>query len=880
MKYLTTDEIRQMFLDFFQSKNHMLEPGAPLVPKNDPTLLWINSGVAALKKYFDGTIKPENPRIVNAQKSIRTNDIENVGLTARHHTFFEMLGNFSIGDYFKKEAIEYAWEFLTDAKWLGLDKNLLYVSVFEDDQEAYDIWVNDIKFPAEKILKTPENFWEIGEGPSGPNSEIFFDRGEKYDPDLLGEKLFFDEIENDRYIEIWNVVFSQYDAKEGLKRSEYQELPQKNIDTGLGLERLACVIQEVPTNYDIDVFQPIIKAVSALADYPYQADYQMAYRVIADHIRTIVFALSDGALFSNESRGYVLRRILRRAVRYGKKLGIKDNFLYQLVPIVAQTMQQFYPELLNNVEIISNLVQQEEDRFNLTLHEGEHLLSEFIKATKGKEISGEIVFKLYDTYGFPWELTEEIALEHNLSIDKKGFDVLMEQQKTRARQARQTSDSMSSQSKDLLNFQEVYQFLGYESLKTEALVTGLFQDGRQVSQLDNDGVVIFDQSVFYAESGGQVADTGLIYNEDTKLEVTNVLKAINGQAMHFVKLITGSVAVGDKFTLEVDKDRRLNIMANHSSVHLLQNALHKVVGKHINQAGSFVADGYSRFDFTHFKQVTKEELEQVEALVNQAIFENHPVLISTMELAQAQKQGVIALFEDKYQNLVRVVSMADSAELCGGTHVSNTSEIGVYKIVSEEAIGSGIRRITAVTKNEAYRHLKAAEATINRLKVNLKLQNENLLEERVTQILADNRSLEKELGALKEKQLQIFVKELSLNFQKVQELDVLVAKLKDYDNNELKLMIDGLKIIKENYLIVLISESNQALSFITAASAKAIQAGYKAGDLVRKLATSLGGKGGGRPDLAQGGSNKPNNTLEAISKFSEKLGFDFSKTIK
>ena len=880
MKYLTTDEIRQMFLDFFQSKDHMLEPGAPLVPKNDPTLLWINSGVAALKKYFDGTIKPENPRIVNAQKSIRTNDIENVGLTARHHTFFEMLGNFSIGDYFKKEAIEYAWEFLTDTKWLGLDKDLLYVSVFEDDLEAYDIWVNDIKFPAEKILKTPENFWEIGEGPSGPNSEIFFDRGEKYDLESLGEKLFFDEIENDRYIEIWNIVFSQYDAKEGLKRSQYQELPQKNIDTGLGLERLACVIQEVPTNYDIDAFQPIIQAVSDLADYPYQADYQMAYRVIADHIRTIVFALSDGALFSNESRGYVLRRILRRAVRYGKKLGIKDNFLYQLVPIVAKTMQHFYPELLNNVEIISNLVQQEEDRFNLTLHEGEHLLSEFIKATEGQEISGEIVFKLYDTYGFPWELTEEIALEHNLTIDKKGFNVLMEQQKTRARQARQTSDSMSSQSKDLLNFKEEYQFLGYESLKTEALVTGLFQDGQQVKQLDNDGVVIFDQSVFYAESGGQVADTGLIYNEATKLEVTNVLKAINGQAMHFVKLITGSIKVGDKFTLEVDKNRRLNIMANHSSVHLLQNALHKVVGKHINQAGSFVADGYSRFDFTHFKQVTKEELEKVEALVNQAIFENHPVLISTMELAQAQKQGVIALFEDKYQNLVRVVAMGDSAELCGGTHVGNTSEIGVYKIISEESIGSGIRRITAVTKNEAYLHLKAAETTINRLKVNLKLQNENLLEERVTQLLADNRSLEKELAALKEKQLQSFVKDLSLNFQKVQALDVLVAKLKAYDNNELKLLIDGLKLIKEDYLIVLISESNQTLSYIIAASATAIKAGYKAGDLVRELATSLGGKGGGRPDLAQGGSNKPNNTLEAISKFSEKLGFDFSKTIK
>ena len=877
MKHLTTDQIRQMFLDYFKEQDHMIEPGAPLVPKNDPTLLWINSGVAALKKYFDGSIKPLNPRIANAQKSIRTNDIENVGLTARHHTFFEMLGNFSIGDYFKKDAIRFAWEFLTDEQWLALDKDLLYVTIFEDDEEAYDIWVNDIKFPATKILRTPHNFWEIGEGPSGPNTEIFYDRGSEYDPNNIGEKLFYEEIENDRYIEIWNVVFSQYDAKDGVTRKDYKELPQKNIDTGLGLERLACVMQEVETNYDIDVFEPIIKATSKLATYPYEKQYQMGYRVVADHIRTIVFALTDGALFSNESRGYVLRRILRRAVRYGKKLGINDNFLYTLVPVVAKAMSGFYPELMDSVEIVSKLVKQEEERFNLTLVEGERLLSEFIANTKEKVIAGEVVFKLYDTYGFPWELTEEIALEHGLKIDKVGFEKHMQEQKERARQARDTMTSMSSQSKDLLNFKEPYEFLGYELLKTEAIITGLFRDGHQVQELTDEGVVVFDKSVFYAESGGQIADTGVIYNDEIKLKVKDVLKAINGQALHFVKIDEGTLHIGMKLNLEVDEKRRKNIMANHSSVHLLQNALRKVVGTHVTQAGSYVAENYSRFDFTHYQQVTKDQIEEIEALVNLAIFENNPIHITEMALEKAQKLGAIALFEDKYENLVRVVKMGDSIELCGGTHVLNTSEIGVYKIISEESIGSGIRRITAVTKNEAYLKLKHAENKISKIASSLKVTNEQLLEEKIEALLADNKRQEKELTKLHQKQLTSFVKELNSSFQKTEELHVLVASLENYQSNDLKTMIDSLKQNKDDYLIVLISKVNETLNIVIASSEKAIKLGYKAGDLVKDLAASLGGKGGGRADLAQGGSNSVDKLEPTLNNLSKKLGFDFKK---
>ena len=600
MKQLTGNEVRKMFLDFFESKGHKVEPSHSLIPNDDPTLLWINAGVAAIKKYFDGTIKPENPRITNAQKSIRTNDIENVGKTARHHTFFEMLGNFSIGDYFKKEAIEYAWELLTDEKWFAFDKEKLYITVHDHDDEAYDYWVNEIGVAKDHILKTPGNFWEIGEGPCGPDSEIFYDRGEKYDPEGLGTKLFFEELENDRYIEIWNLVFSQYNSQEGLKREEYKELPQKNIDTGMGLERITSIFQNGETNFDTDFFLPIIHQVEKIASVSYQEN-KMAYRVIADHIRTVTFALADGALFDNAGRGYVLRRILRRAVRYGKQIGIEQAFMYNLVSTVSDIMKEFYDYLPEKVDYISDLVRKEEEAFHKTLSNGEKLLNSIITKNTTGVISGKEVFKLYDTYGFPFELTLEIASESNLKVDEEGFKEELKIQQERSRGARSEGESMTSQKPDLMSF-DLPSTFEYNPANINSVVIGLFKDGVKVDRIDDYGEIVFDTTTFYAEMGGQCADTGTIYNENCLAEVENVLKAPNQQHLHFVKLKKGSITLGDILTLDVDKEKRNKIIANHSATHLLQAALKQVLGSHISQAGSYVDDQRLRFDFTHFEK--------------------------------------------------------------------------------------------------------------------------------------------------------------------------------------------------------------------------------------------------------------------------------------
>ena len=527
MKQLTGNQVRQMFLDFFKSKGHMIEPGASLIPHNDPTLLWINAGVAALKKYFDGTEKPACNRIANAQKSIRTNDIENVGKTARHHTFFEMLGNFSIGDYFKAEAIPFAWEFLTSPEWIGFDKDKLYISVYTDDEEAYRIWTEVCHVDPSHILKTDDNFWEIGEGPGGPDSEIFYDRGEKYDPEGLGEKLFFDEMENDRYIEVWNVVFSQYDCNPAIDRKEYKELPQKNIDTGMGLERLVSIIQEGETNFDTDLFLPIIHATEKLAKVPYQ-DNKMAYRVIADHIRTVTFALSDGALFDNAGRGYVLRRILRRAVRYGKKIGIDHSFMYELVGVVADIMKDFYDYLPSKVDYVSGLVKKEEEAFHKTLSNGERLLNQMLQKSENYLLNGQDAFKLYDTYGFPLELTVEIAQESGFEVDEEGFKAEMKAQQERARNARGDMESMCSQKPDLMAFDEPSEFI-YNPAPIQAKVIATFVDGVKCDAIDTKGEIILDQTTFYAEMGGQCADTGTMNNESTDVNVTYVCKAPHQQ---------------------------------------------------------------------------------------------------------------------------------------------------------------------------------------------------------------------------------------------------------------------------------------------------------------------------------------------------------------
>ncbi|MBQ6125730.1 MAG: alanine--tRNA ligase, partial [Erysipelotrichaceae bacterium] len=779
MKNLSGNQVRQMFLDFFRSKNHMIEPGASLIPVNDPTLLWINSGVAALKKYLDGREKPQSNRIANAQKCIRTNDIENVGKTSRHHTFFEMLGNWSIGDYFKEESLKMSWEFLTSPEWIGFDPDRIYVTVYPDDTESYDIWTKQIGLDPSHILKSYDNYWQIGEGPCGPDSEIYYDRGPKYDPQGIGEKLFFDEMENDRYVELWNNVFSQYDAKEGVDRKDFKELPQKNIDTGMGLERLVCMIQDGETNFDTDLFLPYIRKTEKFAAKKYAED-KMAYRVIADHIRTCVFALSDGATFSNEGRGYVLRRVLRRAMRYGRNIGIEKPFLYEIVDTVCENMNDFYPYLMDKKDFVKKLILKEEESFLLTLSNGEKLLSEELKKAENGILSGEVIFKLYDTYGFPKEMTIESAEEKGLKCDLEGFERCMNRQREMARNARDVEESMHNQSEDLLNFNEPFVFTGYEKTKDEGRVTGLFINGVRTDELNEEGDLVFDQSCFYAESGGQCADTGVIYNDSFKAEVKDVKKAPNGQFLHHIIVKEGTVRENDVLKQEINADDRLKIRANHSSLHLLLSALIKVLGSHVAQAGSYVCKDYARFDFSHYEKVSPDQLNEIEELVNSFIALQLPVTTEILPIEEAKKTGAIALFDEKYTDKVRVVSLGDvSKEFCGGTHASNTADLGVFKIASEESIGSGIRRMEVMTKMKAYEAFKDYEHKLDVLKDELKLKNIDMIYDRLLQLKNENTSLNSELKMLKEKLMN-------------EEADSLIRKAKDNGKYRyLLLSVDG-----------------------------------------------------------------------------------------
>ncbi|MDP4156916.1 MAG: alanine--tRNA ligase, partial [Bacillota bacterium] len=672
MKNLTGSQIRRMFLDFFKEKGHAIEPSASLVPHDDPSLLWINSGVATLKKYFDGRVTPENPRITNAQKSIRTNDIENVGKTARHHTFFEMLGNFSIGDYFKEEAIEWAWEFLTDEKWIGFDKELLSVTIHPEDQEAFEYWNKKIGVPEERIIRLEGNFWDIGEGPSGPNTEIFYDRGAEYGDDPEDPELYPGG-ENDRYLEVWNLVFSQFNHNPD---GTYTPLPRKNIDTGMGLERMASVVQNVPTNFDTDLFIPIIRATEQISGVKYGADKgtDVAFKVIADHIRTVAFAVGDGALPSNEGRGYVLRRLLRRAVRYAKQININRPFMYELVPVVGEIMVDFYPEVKEKVDFIEKVIRNEEERFHETLHEGLSILAGVMNKEKEKgsnTIPGTDVFRLYDTYGFPVELTEEYAEEEGMKIDHAGFEAEMELQRERARAARQDVDSMHVQGGVLGDIKVGSEFTGYDQLETSSTVLAIIKDGQLINEAGSGEEIqfILDKTPFYAESGGQIADHGLLEKAGLKVAVKDVQKAPNGQNLHKAVVTEGTLKTNDQVAARVDAVNRVKIIKNHTATHLLQKALKTVLGEHVNQAGSLVEPERLRFDFSHFGQVKAEELEQVEKIVNEQIWKNIEVDITFKPIAEAKQMGAMALFGEKYGDIVRVVQVGDfSLELCGGCH--------------------------------------------------------------------------------------------------------------------------------------------------------------------------------------------------------------------
>ncbi len=873
-KDLTGNQIRQMFLDFFKSKGFMIEPSASLIPHNDPTLLWINAGVSTLKKYFDGTEKPANPRIANAQKCIRTNDIENVGKTARHHTFFEMLGNFSIGDYFKEQAIPWAWEFLTSPEWIGMDKERLYVTVYPDDEDAYNLWVQTGMIESH-ICKNADNFWEIGRGPGGPDSEIFFDRGEKYDPEGIGEKLFFEDIENDRYVELWNIVFSQYDCRPGeVDRSEYKELPHKNIDTGMGLERLVCFLQDGETNFDTDLFLPIIHATEKYAKHSYdEPEYKMAYRVIADHIRTVTFALADGAMFSNEGRGYVLRRVLRRAVRYGIKLGIEESFMYNLVQVCADNMKDYYGYILDKVDLVSKLVKNEEESFHKTLNNGEALLNDALKQhADTKKLPGEVVFKLYDTYGYPRELTEEIAQDNGYTVDAEGFESEMQAQKERARAARGNEQSMHGQSADLMDFTEESKFTGYTDTHSTGKVIGLFKDGVKVDSLSDEGDVILSETCFYAESGGQCADQGKVWNETFKADVVDVQKAPHKQPLHHISNVEGTLHVGDVLEGEYDYASRQRTRANHSSLHLLQAALKQVLGDHIAQAGSYNCPQYGRFDFTHFEKPTDKQLKEVERIVNEKINECIPVTTEVMAIDDAKKTGATALFDEKYGDEVRVVSMGDfSKEFCGGTHVNNTNDLGSFRIVSEESVGSGVRRITCETKMESYNSFKKEEEYLLNTAKLLKMKNYEGLQERIQKLLEENTSLKKAVSEAESKAMASEADSILKKAEEINGIQTLILKFEGKDTKGLKEYAETLRN-KLNHGFVFISNVvDGKTTFVCASSKEAIAKGFKAGDIVKQAAMICGGNGGGRADMAQAGAKDASKINDAISKVKELL---------
>lgn len=860
MKHLTGAEIRKMFLDFFEEKGHSIEPSASLVPHEDPSLLWINSGVATLKKYFDGRVIPENPRIVNAQKSIRTNDIENVGKTARHHTFFEMLGNFSIGDYFKEEAIVFAWEFLTSPKWIGFDPEKLSVTIHPEDNEAYKLWIEKVGIPEERIIRLEGNFWDIGEGPSGPNTEIFYDRGPEYGNDLEDPELYPGG-ENERYLEVWNLVFSEFNHNPD---GTYTPLPKKNIDTGMGLERMASVVQNVRTNFDTDLFMPIIQGTEKIADVKYgeSDDADVAFKVIADHIRTVAFAVGDGALPSNEGRGYVLRRLLRRAVRYAKQININRPFMFELVPVVGDVMAGFYPQVNEKTEFIQKVIKNEEERFHETLHEGLAILSEVIKKEKSNNstvISGQDVFRLYDTYGFPVELTEEYAEEENMSIDHDGFEQEMEAQRVRARAARQDVDSMQVQDGVLGEIKAESKFVGYDQLTANSKVVAIVKDAQLVSEAAAGDIIqlVLDQTPFYAESGGQIADKGLLEADGVKVEIKDVQKAPNGQNLHRATVLEGSLKLEQHVTATVDRTNRGRIIKNHTATHLLHQALKDVLGTHVNQAGSLVEPDRLRFDFSHFGQITAEELEQIETIVNEKIWKSLDVEIDLKNIDEAKAMGAMALFGEKYGKIVRVVQIgAYSLELCGGCHVPNTSVIGLFKIQSESGIGAGTRRIEAVTGESAYKMMTEQIGILKDAAGKLKANTKDLparidgLQAEMKQLQRENESLAAKLGNIEAGSLVNHAKE-------VNGITMLAAKVQATDMNNLRNMADDLKQKLGSAVVVLGSANDGKVNLIAGVTDDLIKQGYHAGKVIKEVATRCGGGGGGRQDMAQAGGKDP-----------------------
>lgn len=872
MKQLTSAQVRQMWLDFWKSKGHSVEPSANLVPVNDPTLLWINSGVATLKKYFDGSVIPENPRITNAQKAIRTNDIENVGKTARHHTMFEMLGNFSVGDYFRDEAITWGFELLTSPEWFDFPKDKLYMTYYPDDKDTYNRWIS-LGVEPSHLIPIEDNFWEIGAGPSGPDTEIFFDRGEDFDPDHVGIKLLAEDIENDRYIEIWNIVLSQFNADPAVPRSEYKELPHKNIDTGAGLERLVAVMQGAKTNFETDLFMPIIREIEKLSSKTYDPDGDnMSFKVIADHIRSLSFAIGDGALPGNEGRGYVLRRLLRRAVMHGRRLGINETFLYKLVPTVGKIMESYYPEVLEKREFIEKIVRREEETFARTIDAGSNMLDQLLADLKaaGKDtVEGKDIFKLYDTYGFPVELTEELAEDKGFKIDHAGFEAAMKEQQERARASVVKGGSMGMQSETLSSITEESVFSYTEEVLDSTLSVIIADNERTEAVSEGQVLLVFAKTPFYAEMGGQVADHGVIKNDkgDIVARVTDVQKAPNGQALHTVDVLA-SLSVGTTYTLEIDSKRRHSVIKNHTATHLLHAALHHVIGEHATQAGSLNEEGFLRFDFTHFEAVTADELRQIEEEVNQQIWNAIPVKTVETDIDTAKSMGAMALFGEKYGKNVRVVTIGDySIELCGGTHVSNTAEIGIFKIVKEEGIGSGTRRILAVTGKEAFEAYRQEEEDLKAIAETLKVPQLKEVTKKVVSLQEQLHKLQKENAELKEKAAAAQAGDVFKDVKEANGLRFITSQVTVSDAGALRTFADNWKQKDYSDVLVLAAAIGEKVNVLVASKSKDVHAG----NLIKVLAPIVSGRGGGKPDMAMAGGSDAAKIADLFAAVAENL---------
>ncbi|MBU3135591.1 alanine--tRNA ligase [Clostridium gasigenes] len=867
MKYMGANELRDTYLKFFEEKDHLKLESFPLVPKNDKGLLLINAGMAPLKPYFTGVQTPPRKRITTCQKCIRTGDIENVGKTSRHGTFFEMLGNFSFGDYFKEEIISWAWEFITET--LAVPKDKLYVTIYLEDDEAFDIWCSKTDVDPKRIFRLgkEDNFWEIGVGPCGPCTEIHFDRG---NGSITTIEEFLKASDEDRVVEFWNLVFTQFDKDE---EGNYNKLAKPNIDTGMGLERIATIMQGVNNIFEIDTVKNIVKKVSELSAINYGDDAikDISLRIITDHVKSVTMLISDGVQPSNEGRGYVLRRLLRRAARHGRVLGIKGLFLKDIVDSVVENYGEAYPKLKEDKEYIEKIISLEEERFNETIDAGMNILAGYIvelEALKETVLKGEKAFKLYDTYGFPIELTEEILEEKGISVDKEAFILEMNNQRQRARSARGESSYMGSDENPINKIDASIntEFVGYFETEIEAKVVALADDKEMKNELvkGEKGYIVTDSTTFYAEMGGQVGDRGIIISESGEAYVYNTKKNVGGKIIHYVEVKSGNIKKNQKVSLKVEIDRRLNICKNHTATHMLHEALKEVVGKHVNQAGSYVDDERLRFDFAHFKGLTEEELERVETLVNRKIMGVFGVNTNLMTIEEAKNSGAMALFDDKYGDKVRVVSIGEfSKELCGGTHVKNAGEIGLFKIVGESGVAAGMRRIEAVTALNAMKYMEEKEKTLKEACNVLKCTEKDILKKIVSQS-TEIKEKEKEILELKNKITSGAEGDILNSAKIIKGVKVISYALKDVDGNALRDLADKIRNKMESGVVVLVSNVNDKVNLIAMATKDAVESGVHCGKIIKDVAAIVGGGGGGRPDMAQAGGKNPENVTKAV----------------